>query len=139
MSFTPFAPSTRASRLVQVSAQTLLCVLIAIIVGAMIDILNNGNSGVLNVWREVRRPFGVGVVCLLFIHGIILKLSRQLRSKTLIWSLITILIWLFLEPLWPRIERIGLAHSRCQQKKHPKLFCLDFTYSEAEFEKTKRD
>jgi hypothetical protein len=93
----------RASRLLHVSAATLLCVLTAIVVGAILDIVHNGNSGYPNFWRQVRCPFGYLVVFLLLIHGAVLGAIRQLGARALALSFVLVLAWLVLEPLWPRI------------------------------------
>jgi uncharacterized membrane protein len=92
----------RASRLLHVSAATFLCVLAVIVVGAIIDIVHNGNSGYPNFWRQVREPFGYLIVSLLFLHGAILGAIRQLGARALALSFVLVLAWLILEPLWPR-------------------------------------
>jgi hypothetical protein len=78
-------------------------VLSAIVVGAIIDIMNNGNSGCLNFWRQLRSPFGYLMVLLLLFHGVILGAMRQLRGREFAFSLALVLAWLILEPLWPRV------------------------------------
>jgi hypothetical protein len=88
--------------LLRVSALSFLCVLIALIVGAIIDIAYNGNSGLSNTWREVRRPCGELVVFLLLILGVVLRIRHQLSARALTWSFVIVLVWLFLDPLWPR-------------------------------------
>lgn len=92
----------RASRLLHVSAATLLCVLAAIIGGAIIDIINNGNSGYPNFWRQVRCSFGYLIVFLLLLHGGILGAMRRLGSWEFALSFVLVLAWLIIEPLWPR-------------------------------------
>lgn len=92
----------RAARLLHVSAATLLCVLAAIVAGAIIDIINNGSSGYPNFWRQVRFQFGYLIVFLLLLHGAILGAMRQLRARAFWLSFVLVLAWLILEPLWPR-------------------------------------
>jgi hypothetical protein len=92
-----------ASRLLHVSGVTLLCVLAIIVVGALIDIANNGSSGYPNFWRGVRRPYGVLIVFLLLLHGAILGIMRQLGARAFSISFGLVLIWLIVEPLWPRL------------------------------------
>ena len=100
----PSDPSraTRVSRWLHVSAATLLGLLGIIVIGAIIDIIQNGSSGHPNFSREVQSPFGYLIVFLLLIHGAILGVMRQLKMSTFLWSHVLILTWLLLEPLWPR-------------------------------------
>lgn len=92
-----------AARLLHVSGVTLLCVLAIIVVGALIDIANNGSSGYPNFWRGVRRPFAGLILFLLLIHGAILGIMRQLGARAFSISFGLVLIWLIVEPLWPRL------------------------------------
>ncbi|MCB1225213.1 MAG: hypothetical protein KDK99_05315 [Verrucomicrobiales bacterium] len=94
--------TVRAAHLLQVSAATLFFVLIAIVGGAVIDIIHNGNSGYPNFWRQVRCPFGYLIVFLLLLHGAILGAMRQLGARVIALSFVLVLTWLILEPLWPR-------------------------------------
>ena len=94
--------ATRVSRWLHVSAATLLGLLGIIVIGAIIDIIQNGTSGYPNFWREVRSPLGYLIVFLLLTHGATLGAMRQLKMSSFIWSHVLILAWLILEPLWPR-------------------------------------
>ncbi|CAN5782300.1 hypothetical protein BH11VER1_BH11VER1_22830 [soil metagenome] len=96
-----FDRAIRVSRLLHVSAATLLCVLATIIAGAIIDIIHNGNSGYPNFWRQVRCPFGYLIVVLLLLHGAILGAMRQLSARAFAMSFVLILGWLILEHSHP--------------------------------------
>lgn len=92
----------RASRLLHVSATTLLCLLIALVVGAVIDIVHNGNSGYPDSWRDLRCSLGYLIVFLLLIYGVILGAMRQLGARAFTLSFLLVLAWVILEPSWPR-------------------------------------
>ncbi|MCB1211028.1 MAG: hypothetical protein KDK97_17015 [Verrucomicrobiales bacterium] len=92
----------RVARLLRVSGAALLCVLSAIVIGAIIDIVRNGHSGYPNFWRGVRSPLGFFVVLLLLGHGIILRDMRQIGPRVAAFSVVLVVAWLFLGPLWPR-------------------------------------
>jgi hypothetical protein len=79
-----------------------MCVLIALVVGAVIDIVHNGNSGYPDSWRVFRCSLGGLFVVLLLAHGAALGAMRQIGARAFTLLFVLVLAWLILEPLWPR-------------------------------------
>lgn len=93
---------TKFWRLLKVSAVTLLVVLFCLLIGAIIDITQNEMCGYPDVWRETRHPLGYLTVFLLTINGAILGAARQVSVRSLSFSAVLVLIWVILDPGWPR-------------------------------------
>ena len=90
-------------RLLRLSAVIFWWVLFGVIIGAIIDIAKNGNSGYPDLWRSVRRPYGFLAVFVLLVNGTILATARQLTRRSCSAGAVLILLWVIVEPLWPRI------------------------------------
>jgi hypothetical protein len=90
-------------RLLRVSGATVLVTLSLLIFGAICDINKNGHSGLLNPWREGRITAGYVMLVSLLAHSCVPGFIRGLNRRWIAITIILSILWLLLDPGWPRM------------------------------------
>ena len=86
--------------IIRASKLALCIVLVALVVGASVDVIETGHSGYPNHWRDMRH--GIGLLVSLVAVTLLVASPKQNRWLNVLMITATI-VWLAIDLTWPRV------------------------------------